>query len=96
MKKSESLASKRVLKQLNDQHHNYDVVPNKRNASDSGQFEVKEIDVAAALDKVEVLPIAHSSSQRLGENKGSIAQQNQNKNRRLSAIEEEDKYAPED
>ena len=52
---------------------------------------MEEIDVGAALDKVEIVPIAHASSNKLGEKEGKIARQNFNRNRRLIDVEEEKK-----
>ena len=57
---------------------------------------VEEIDVGAALDKVEIVPIDRTSSKRLGGKEGKIARQNLNRNRLLIDVEEEEKKGPED
>ena len=51
---------------------------------------MEEIEVSAALDKVEIVPVVHPSSKRLGDKEGKAARQNLNRNRRLIAVEEEE------
>ena len=58
---------------------------------------MEEIEVGAALDKVEIVPVAHPSSKKLGYKEGKAARQNLNRNRRLIAVEEEEaKEGPDD
>ena len=57
---------------------------------------MEEIDVGAALENVAVAPIVHPSCSKASEKGGEIAGQQLNFNRRLIAVEEEDKERPDD
>ena len=53
---------------------------------------MEEIEVGPALDRIEIVPIAHPPSKRLKEKVGRVDRQNLDRNRRL--IAEEDKEGP--
>ena len=95
--KNESSAPRRNKKHQSNKSHNFDAAPRVEKAADSGKLlDVEEIDVGAALEKVAVVPIEHPSCSRASEKGGKIAGQHRNFNRRLIAVEEEDKEQPDD